>query len=178
MHAISPDQVLVIYNYRRRLDPESQWAEISDMRETQPAICKLIGDELADFAEGVRWLGWNVAATIWRLFESDACDPVPRVGLPALAGRYASNKHQVFGLSQSDRRVARRALNVRYERQPHVLAMVEKQCLAYGKGSDKRPLGEVELGTLFALMGAITDALHQSLQDAPRHNETVRFLHG
>ena len=79
MYLIDAAQVRAIRVYRIWLDNDAQVAELMDLCARQTAVSALVVEVLASFGEDMQWVGLNAAATIWRIFESAAEDPVPPV---------------------------------------------------------------------------------------------------
>lgn len=178
MNLIDAGQVALIRDYRGRLDLESQVAELDEFGERQPGVAQCANLAMASLGDDARWFGMNVLATIWRLFESAADDPVPPVPDGLLADRLAISRNQVSGLASAHRSIARRALEVRYARQPHVLAFAERMCLSHGSHADERQFDESELAVLFTMLGAATDALHEAAAMQGARGSSVRSLFG
>lgn len=173
MYIIDAAQVRVIRDYRIRLDNDAQVAELLDLCARQTAVSALVIEVLASFGEETQWVGLNAAATIWRIFESAAEDPVPPVPRKMLQERYEQMINLLLTAEDLEPRFAERINQVRYARQPHVIQTVERHCLNYGTGRFGSQLPKDAISPVMALISAIVDSMHFCIEGARSETERV-----
>lgn len=170
---IDAAQVRLIRDYRIRLDNDAQVAELLDLCARQTAVSALVIEVLACFGEETQWVGLNAAATIWRIFESAAEEPVPPVSRKILQERYDQMINLLLSAEDLDPRFAERINLVRYVRQPHVMQTVERHCLNYGTGRFGSRIADDAINPVMALISAIVDSMHFCIEGARFQTESV-----